>query len=97
LILELDAKGYLLDYRLWNRKIAVFLALDEGIKELSAEQWKIIDLLRDYYLKNRRVPLLKELIQVCELSLSDIYNLFPQGPAQSAYKIAGLPRPTKCE
>ncbi len=94
--LELDEDGFLQDPSKWNREVAEFLAKREGIEQLTEEHWKVVDYLRDYYLKYQIAPMIRQLVKATNLELKYIYKLFPNGPAKGACKVAGLPKPTGC-
>ncbi len=94
--LELDEDGFLQDPSKWNREVAEFLAKKEGIEQLTEEHWKVVDYLRDYYLKYQIAPMIRQLVKTTNFELKYIYKLFPNGPAKGACKVAGLPKPTGC-
>lgn len=91
-----DDKGYLTDFAAWNRELAAALAADEGITELTADHWRIIDFLREYQAAHGRAPMIRVLCRETGFSLQKIYDLFENGPARGACRVAGLPRPDSC-
>jgi len=101
---ETDEDGYLIDIGSWNEDVAVFLADQEEIPELTEKHWQIINFLRGYYDEYQIAPMIKILIKAImkdmDLSKRDsskmLYELYPAGPAKQACKIAGLPKPTGC-
>lgn len=93
---EVDENGFLQEPGRWNESVAEALAAIEGVTELSDEHWKVINYLRSYYLENDICPMVRKLRREMGLSLSRIYELFPNGPANSACKWAGIPKPTGC-
>jgi len=93
---ELDDKGYLLDFEAWTPLLAEALALDEGIDVLGDEHWRVIDFLRSYQQENETAPMIRVLCKETALTLQRIYDLFPGGPAKCACRVAGLPRPDSC-
>jgi tRNA 2-thiouridine synthesizing protein E len=52
--------------------------------------------LRDYFKQNGIAPMVRKLTKETGVNLKQMYELFPQGPANSACKWAGLPKPTGC-
>jgi dissimilatory sulfite reductase related protein len=94
--LEVDEDGFLQEPDKWNESIAKSLAALEGVKELDETHWKVINYLRKYYLENDIAPMVRMLVKETGVNLKTIYELFPQGPANSACKWAGLPKPTGC-
>ena len=95
--LPLDDDGFLQEPDLWNEKVAQAFAVPEGIEgELTDEHWRVINYLRDYYLKNQIAPMVRRLCKETGFNVKKIYDLFPSGPAKGACKLAGLPKPTGC-
>ncbi len=95
-VLPLDEDGFLQEPDLWNEKVAEAFAGGEGITELTEEHWKVINYLREYYLKNKIAPMIRRLCKETGFDIKKIYSLFPSGPAKGACKLAGLPKPTGC-
>ena len=83
--------GYVRDPNTWNMSCAKILAADQGIQNLSEDQLKIIDYLRDYYLRFHIPPPVAMLRKETGFNLESIYKLFPSGLAKSACRVAGLP------
>jgi len=94
--LEVDEDGFIADPSQWDEAVAKSLALTEGVQELSPEHWKLVNYLREYYLKNNIAPMIRKLCKDTGIPLKQIYELFPSGPAKGACKVAGLPKPTGC-
>jgi TusE/DsrC/DsvC family sulfur relay protein len=91
-----DDKGYLKDFDAWTRDIALALAVQEEIAELTADHWRVIDFLRRYQGDHGVAPMIRVLCKETGFSLKEIYTLFPSGPAKGACRVAGLPRPDSC-
>jgi len=94
--IEIDEDGFIQDPGKWNEAVAKALALSEDVPELTENHWKVINYLRDYYLKFGIAPMIRKLCKETGFSLKEIYDMFPSGPAKGACKIAGLPKPTGC-
>jgi len=94
--IKLDEDGFIVDPMCWNEDVARIFAAGEGIPELTADHWKIINYLRDYYKQFQIAPMIRKLCKETGCSLKYIYELFPTGPAKGACKLAGLPKPTGC-
>ncbi len=95
-VYEVDENGFLQEPEKWDENLAKAFAALEGVLELTEEHWKVINYLRDYYLTNKICPRVRRLTQETGLSLRRLYDLFPQGPANSACKWAGIPKSTGC-
>jgi tRNA 2-thiouridine synthesizing protein E len=93
---EVDEHGFLQEPEKWNEAIAKAYAALEGVAELTQEHWTAINYLRSYYLDNGICPMIRRLIKETGFNLKKLYDLFPNGPAQSACKWAGVPKPTGC-
>ncbi|MGY0288812.1 MAG: TusE/DsrC/DsvC family sulfur relay protein [Candidatus Methanodesulfokora washburnensis] len=93
----IDEDGFLQEPEKWTPELAEFFAKKfEGIEKMTEEHWKVVNYLRDYFLKYGIAPPIRMLTKATGFSLEKIYELFPSGPANGACKIAGLPKPTGC-
>jgi TusE/DsrC/DsvC family sulfur relay protein len=95
-VYEVDDNGFLQEPEKWNEDIAKAYAEKEGVTELTEGHWKVINYLREYYLQYGICPMVRKLRKRTGTSLQQLWELFPQGPAKSACKWAGVPRPTGC-
>ncbi len=95
-MLDLDEDGFIMKPELWDQKVAQALAETEGIKDLNEKHWKLVNYLREYYLKFGVAPMIRKVCKDNDMKLTEIYSLFPSGPAKGACKVAGLPKPTGC-
>ena len=93
---EVDEDGFLQEPDLWNEEVAEAFAKTEGVDELTADHWTIVNYIREYYLKFGTAPMIRKLCKQTKIDLKKIYELFPSGPAKGACKVAGLPKPTGC-
>ncbi|HBC91718.1 MAG TPA: sulfurtransferase TusE [Pelotomaculum sp.] len=94
--IELDEDGFLVDFEDWTEDVAGVLASKEEIDELTERHWRVVQYLRDYYKEFQVAPMIRKLCKDTGLTLKQIYDLFPAGPARGACKIAGLPKPAGC-
>ena len=95
-VLEIDEDGFIQDPDQWNDVVAAALGKTEGVDDLTEDHWKVVNFLREYYLEYGVAPMIRKLCKSTGFKLSEIYDLFPSGPAKGACKIAGLPKPTGC-
>ena len=91
---KIDDDGFLLPSETWSKRIAEVLAQGEVPGELTEDHWKVIDYLRNYYLRFETVPPVKMLCRDTGLKFTYICKLFPTGLAKGACKIAGIPKNT---
>ena len=99
---DCDEGGYLLDAARWDRAFALRTAQAEALL-LSDDHWQVIEFLRDYYQRYQLSPPMRVLVKAIAPLLGEakassrrLYQLFPDGPAKQACKIAGLPKPLSC-
>jgi tRNA 2-thiouridine synthesizing protein E len=94
--IEVDGEGFMLDHQQWNRDIAMQLARDEGLDELTARHWEVIEFMRKEFDEKGTAPTIRRLKKLGVVPTKELYALFPGGPAKKASKIAGLPKPKGC-
>lgn len=94
--IDVDEDGFMQEPELWNEGIAIALATTEAVNDLTDEHWKVVNYLREYYLKFGIAPMIRKLCKETGFPLKRIYELFPSGPAKGACKVAGLAKPTGC-
>ncbi len=94
--IEIDEDGFIQEPGKWTKEVAEDLAKTENASPMGEDHWKVINYLRDYYLKYEIAPPIRMLVKQTGIDLKSIYRLFPSGPAKGACKVAGLPRPTGC-
>lgn len=94
--IEIDEDGFIQEPDKWNESVAEDLAKTENASPLGEDHWKLVNYLRDYYIKFEIAPPIRMLCKKTGLDLKYIYQLFPSGPAKGACKVAGLPKPTGC-
>ena len=95
-LIEFDQDGFMLEPNLWDAEVARAIAVEEGIEEMTEDHWKVVNYLRDYYVKFGIAPMIRKLCKETGFDLKKVYELFPSGPAKGACKVAGLPKPTGC-
>jgi TusE/DsrC/DsvC family sulfur relay protein len=94
--IDVDEDGFMQEPEKWDQAIAKALATTEGVDDLTEEHWKVVNYLREYYLKFGIAPMIRKLCKETGFPLKKIYELFPSGPAKGACKVAGLAKPTGC-
>ena len=94
--IELDEEGFLVDPSQWNDDIAIELARREGIDPLTERHWQVIRFMRSEYEAKGTGPTVRILGKTSGVSIKELYQLFPKGPAKLAAKIAGIPKPRGC-
>jgi tRNA 2-thiouridine synthesizing protein E len=94
--IEIDEDGFIQEPDKWSKEVAEDLAKTENAFPMGENHWKLVNYLRDYYLKFGIAPPIRMLCKQTGIDLKTIYQLFPGGPAKGACKVAGLPKPTGC-
>lgn len=87
-----DDEGFLKDASDWSEDLAMQMAKNFGIEDLSEEHWKILRYIREHYLAHGTLPVMEHVARVNGLPEEAWMTLFPDGPLQ-AWKLAGLPDP----
>jgi len=102
-IIQLSEAGWLENLDEWSEDLAVEVAKNEKIDDLTQEHWDIINEAREYFHDNGSVceprkfsKLMKNKYGKDRSDQKYIYSLFPTGLVKCANKIAGLPRPKGC-
>jgi tRNA 2-thiouridine synthesizing protein E len=93
---EVNDEGFLVDPSAWTEDMARELADREGITELSDRHWVVIRFMRREYDEKGTGPTVRVLGKTSGVSVKELYELFPKGPAKTAAKIAGIPKPRGC-
>ena len=89
--IELDEDGFIVEPDLWSTDIAEYIAKEEEVEELTEQHWKIINYLKDYFKQFGIAPMVRKVCKDNNVTMQELYALFPTGPAKGACKIAGLP------
>ena len=95
-VADVDAEGFFIDSTQWTEDMAPALARAEGIEQLTDAHWRVIRFMRDEYFAKGTGPTVRVLGKTSGVSIKELYELFPKGPAKTAAKIAGIPKPRGC-
>jgi TusE/DsrC/DsvC family sulfur relay protein len=93
---DVDDDGFFVDPEQWTESMARELARREGIDELTERHWTVIRFMRSEYLTKGTGPTVRLLGKSSGVSVKELYQLFPNGPAKVAARIAGIPKPRGC-
>jgi TusE/DsrC/DsvC family sulfur relay protein len=94
--IDVDAEGFLTDPAQWDESIAEEIAAAAGIPELTERHWLVVQFMRDRYLTTGTAPTIRSLGKESGVSIKELYELFPKGPAKLAARIGGIPKPKGC-
>ena len=95
-VLDVDAEGFLQKPDQWNEEIAREIARDVGIEPLTDRHWLVLHFMRNTFLDKGQAPSIRTLGKESGVSVKELYQLFPKGPAKLAAKIGGIPKPHGC-
>ena len=93
---ELNEEGFFVHPEQWTEAMAPELARREGIDELTDAHWTVIRFMRKEYFDKGTGPTVRVLGKTSGVSVKELYQLFPKGPAKVAARIAGIPKPRGC-
>jgi tRNA 2-thiouridine synthesizing protein E len=96
--LEVNTKGFLVNFDDWDKEIAESIAAEEGLR-LTDCHWAVINFLRDYYGEFEHPPsprlvikgIGERLTMNAPCTRKTLEGLFPGDGCKQACRIAGLP------
>jgi tRNA 2-thiouridine synthesizing protein E len=94
--IEFDQEGFMVDPEAWSKEIAIELAKEEGIEELTENHWKVIEFCRQTATESGSAPTLRQITSGTGISTKELFALYPKGPAKKVAKISGLGKPEGC-
>jgi tRNA 2-thiouridine synthesizing protein E len=95
-IVQVNEEGFFLQPGQWTEAMVPELARDEGIGEVTDRHWVVIRFMRDQFAEKGTGPTVRVLGKASGVSIKELYQLFPKGPAKVAARIAGIPKPRGC-
>jgi dissimilatory sulfite reductase related protein len=93
---QVNEEGYMINPAEWTKEIAMELAKEEGLAELSPMHWKVIDYARQKAAESGASPTLRTITTNAGVTTKELFTLFPKGPAKKVARIAGLGKPEGC-
>jgi tRNA 2-thiouridine synthesizing protein E len=93
---QLNDEGFMTNPNEWNQAIALEIAHEEGIPDLTPAHWKVIDFCRLDGISTGKAPTLRRITTQSGVSTKEMFALFPKGPAKKVAKISGLGKPEGC-
>lgn len=93
---ELNDEGFFVHPEQWTEEMVPELAQREGIDSLTDQHWTVIRFMRSEFLDKGTGPTVRVLGKSSGVSIKELYQLFPKGPAKVAARIAGIPKPRGC-
>jgi len=93
---EVNDEGFFVDAEQWTEEMAPVIAKDYEIDALTDQHWQVIKFMRQEYFEKGTGPTVRVLGKTSGVSVKELYQLFPTGPAKTAARIAGIPKPRGC-
>ena len=93
---ELNDEGFFVHPEQWTEAMAPELARRDGIVTLTEAHWTVLRFMRNEYFEKGTGPTVRMLGKTSGVSVKELYQLFPKGPAKVAARIAGIPKPRGC-
>jgi TusE/DsrC/DsvC family sulfur relay protein len=88
---ELDSEDFLKNFKSWDENFAEGMAQRLGMrKDLTKEQWDVINFVRDRFWSVARCPNIYETCRACGLRLKEMKMFFPAGYLRGACRLAGV-------
>ena len=89
-------EGFFTDPDQWREEMAPQIAQEAGVGPLTEQHWRVVKFMRHEYTEKGTGPSVRALSKTPGVSIKELYQLFPKGPAKLAAKIAGIPKPRGC-
>jgi tRNA 2-thiouridine synthesizing protein E len=93
---SVNDEGFFDDPTQWTEDMAPEIARAEGIDALTDRHWQVIRFMRSEFAEKGTGPTVRVLGKTSGVSVKELYQLFPKGPAKIAAKVAGIPKPRGC-
>jgi len=93
---EVNEEGFFVHPEQWTEEMVPELARQAGIETLTDQHWQVIRFMRKEFLESGTGPTVRVLGKTSGVSIKELYGLFPKGPAKTAARIAGIPKPRGC-
>ncbi len=94
--IDIGADGFFTRPEQWTESMAPELARESGVDQLTDAHWRIIELMREQFAARGTGPSVRALAKTSGVPIKELYRLFPKGPAKTAARIAGIPKPRGC-
>lgn len=91
-----DAEGFLQNPQEWTPEVAQLIAEENGVVPLTERHLQVCRYMRETFLKTGTAPTIRTLGKESGVTVKELYQLFPKGPAKLAAKIGGIPKPHGC-
>jgi TusE/DsrC/DsvC family sulfur relay protein len=93
---EVNEEGFMTNPNEWTKEIGIEIAKDEGINELTAKHWQVIEFCRKSASETGKAPTIRAITNSDGITTKELFTLFPKGPAKKVARISGLGKPEGC-
>lgn len=94
---ELNDEGFFVDANQWTEEMATELADEWGVPTpLTDQHWQVLNYMRKEYFEKGTGPTVRKMGKSSGVTIKELYQLFPKGPAKLAARCAGIPKPRGC-
>jgi TusE/DsrC/DsvC family sulfur relay protein len=94
---DVNDEGFFVDAKQWTEEMATPLAEEWGVPTpLTERHWQVLHFMRSEYFEKGTGPTVRKLGKTSGVSVKELYQLFPKGPAKLAAGCAGIPKPRGC-
>ena len=95
--IEVNDEGFFVDANQWTEDMAPELAEEWGVPTpLTEQHWTVLRYMRQEYFEKGTGPTVRKLGKSSGVTVKELYQLFPKGPAKLAARVAGIPKPRGC-
>ncbi len=92
---SVDTEGYLTDANVWTTAIAEAIANAVDVS-LSPAHWEVVNFAREDFANTGKSPGPRRIAANTNVTIRELYKLFPKGPGKLVARIAGVPKPKSC-
>jgi TusE/DsrC/DsvC family sulfur relay protein len=94
---EVNEEGFFIDPTQWTEEMATEIAEECGVPTpLTDKHWTVLHFMRSEYFEKGTGPTVRKLGKSSGVTVKELYQLFPKGPAKLAARCAGIPKPRGC-
>ena len=93
---NVDDEGFMTDPGQWTKEVAEGMATEVGIGPLTDRHWIVLDFVRTDTADQGEPPGVRRITKLTDVSMKEMYQLFPKGPGILASKLAGFGKPQGC-
>lgn len=92
---DVNEEGYFTNPEQWNKEIALEIAKEEGIDDLTDKHYEILEFLRNRHSNGDQLSI-RSINKSGIIDVKTFYQMFPGAPLKKSTKIAGIPKPASC-